>query len=153
MCLLQSLRFLRFLTVFGLLELRLGVSMAAMATMVGATPMVSHEGLRFRTSKLSMNSSSVQCRVATKTSFVVRATAEVQTKSAAPTIEECEAAVVAGNAPAAPAVPQTPKMPEGTPKISPLVSECVVDFARKGILCRVAPNLNGNMKRKGINAW
>nr|P24493.2 RecName: Full=Delta-aminolevulinic acid dehydratase, chloroplastic; Short=ALAD; Short=ALADH; AltName: Full=Porphobilinogen synthase; Flags: Precursor [Spinacia oleracea]CAA40974.1 porphobilinogen synthase [Spinacia oleracea] len=35
-------------------------------------------------------------------------------------IEECEAAVVAGNAPSAPPVPPTPKAPSGTPSVSPL---------------------------------
>ncbi|KAL2892952.1 Delta-aminolevulinic acid dehydratase chloroplastic [Bienertia sinuspersici] len=35
-------------------------------------------------------------------------------------IEECEAAAVAGNAPSAPPVPPTPKSPAGTPLISPL---------------------------------
>ncbi|KMT19682.1 hypothetical protein BVRB_1g007390 [Beta vulgaris subsp. vulgaris] len=35
-------------------------------------------------------------------------------------IEECEAAVVAGNAPSAPPVPPKPKAPAGTPVISPL---------------------------------
>lgn len=37
-------------------------------------------------------------------------------------VEECEAAVVAGNAPSAPPVPPRPKAPAGTPVISPLVS-------------------------------
>lgn len=36
--------------------------------------------------------------------------------------EECEAAVVAGNAPLAPPVPPVPASPSGTPLVSPLVS-------------------------------
>ncbi len=52
----------------------------------------------------------------------VRAIAEpVIRKPAPPTIEECEAAVVAGNPPPAPPVPAKPKAPEGTPVITPLV--------------------------------
>lgn len=52
----------------------------------------------------------------------MQAIAEPLTKSTTPrTIEECEADVVAGNAPAAPPVPATPKAPEGTPRISPMV--------------------------------
>jgi porphobilinogen synthase len=51
----------------------------------------------------------------------VRAIAEpVIRKPAPPTIEECEAAVVAGNPPPAPPVPAKPKAPEGTPVITPL---------------------------------
>lgn len=53
---------------------------------------------------------------------IVRAIAEpVTRKASSPTIEESEAAVVAGNAPEAPPVPPKPKAPEGTPRISPLV--------------------------------
>ena len=37
-------------------------------------------------------------------------------------IEECEAAVVAGNVPEAPPVPPKPAAPVGTPLIQPLVS-------------------------------
>jgi len=52
----------------------------------------------------------------------VRAIAEpVIRKPAPPTIEECKAAVVAGNPPPAPPVPGKPKAPEGTPVIPPLV--------------------------------
>jgi hypothetical protein len=52
----------------------------------------------------------------------VRAIAEpVIRKPAPPTIEECKAAVVAGNPPPAPPVPGKPKAPEGTPVITPLV--------------------------------
>jgi hypothetical protein len=52
----------------------------------------------------------------------VRGIAEpVTRKPAPPTIEECKAAVVAGNPPPAPLVPGKPKAPEGTPVITPLV--------------------------------
>ncbi len=62
-----------------------------------------------------------------RNSSSVRAIAEpVIRKPAPPTIEECEAAVVAGNPPPAPPVPAKPKAPEGTPVITPLV--CIVVY-------------------------
>ncbi|CAK9875597.1 unnamed protein product [Sphagnum jensenii] len=54
-------------------------------------------------------------------SSIVRAIAEpVIRKPAPPTIEECKAAVVAGNPPPAPPVSGKPKAPEGTPVITPM---------------------------------
>ena len=62
----------------------------------------------------------------------MQAIAEPPTKSSTPrTIQECEADVVAGNAPAAPPVPATPKAPEGTPRISPLVCTLIRVLTRQ----------------------
>ncbi|XP_024389887.1 delta-aminolevulinic acid dehydratase, chloroplastic-like [Physcomitrium patens] len=99
-----------------------GVTMAAgcgvsQALSAGA----SHEGLRriapaFGTVVVPIPS---RCKVSRRVK--VEAIAEPIAKSTVRTIEECEADVVAGNAPAAPPVPAKPKAPEGTPRISPLV--------------------------------
>lgn len=81
----------------------------------------SHEGLR-RVAPVfgpGVVSVSAPCKLPRKLN--VQAVAEPIAKSSPRTIEECEANVVAGNAPAAPPVPAKPSAPEGTPAISPLV--------------------------------
>nr|CAA61978.1 porphobilinogen synthase [Physcomitrium patens] len=103
-----------------------GVMMAAAATpgcrvSQALTACSSHEGLR-RVAPVfgpGVVSVSAPCKLPRKLN--VQAVAEPIAKSSPRTIEECEANVVAGNAPAAPPVPAKPSAPEGTPAISPLV--------------------------------
>jgi porphobilinogen synthase len=103
----------------------------------------SHEGLR-RVAPAFGASAAVpvasRCKVQRRVS--VQAIAEPPTKSVK-TIEECEADVVAGNAPAAPPVPAKAKAPEGTPKISPLVRARVLH-------CCIVGQGTDSSKTKGL---
>ena len=80
-------------------------------------------GLR-RISSLRFNSGRTSISGLSQRLFVVRASErhDGHVKKIEMSIEECEAAVVAGNVPEAPPVPPKPAAPVGTPIIQPLVS-------------------------------
>lgn len=80
-------------------------------------------GLR-PTSTLRFNSGRTSISGRSQRLFVVRASErhDGHVKKIEMSIEECEAAVVAGNAPEAPPVPPKPAAPVGTPVIQPFVS-------------------------------
>lgn len=75
-------------------------------------------------SSLRFNSGRTSTSGRSRGLFVVRACErhDGHVKNIEMSIEECEAAVVAGNAPEAPPVPPKPAAPVGTPVIKPYVS-------------------------------
>ena len=81
----------------------------------------SHEGLRRVAPAFGAASAPAPSRCKVQRRASVQAIAEPRRKSTPRTFEECEADVVAGNAPASPPVPAKAKAPEGTPRVSPLV--------------------------------
>lgn len=82
----------------------------------------SYTGLRSSSPCTTSDAGTASVRLPTRrrSGLNVRAIAEPPTKKG-PTLEECEAAVVAGNPPPAPAAPAKPKSPPGTPRVTPLV--------------------------------
>ena len=93
----------------------------AMAAVGVSQALASHEGLRRVAPAFGAASAPAPSRCKVQRRVSVQAIAEPPTKSTPRTIEECEADVVAGNAPASPPVPAKAKAPEGTPRVSPLV--------------------------------